>query len=215
MMNSMILARATILARSAPANTGQRALCAAVASLSFALLAACASDDALRSGLDERGRTWVSLDAAVTLARPAPRFSNAARDYLYVAPVQASATGTRRHYLWVGLGTTVDRGWPWAAPAEGATLLLTVDGLPIALPLAEWEDEGGAGLYRTPAPVYQVRRASVSLDELERIATATDIEAQVIASDGSVARYDLWDGRWSDWTPFVAGVDPAAGERPL
>jgi hypothetical protein len=181
--------------------------------LSCAWLAACASEDALRSGIDDRGRSWVTLGSAVTLAKPAPRFSNAARDYLYVAPVQSSTSGARRHYLWVGLGTTVDRGWPWAAPSDAATLLLTVDGVPVTLPLAEWEAQDGAALYETAAPVYQVRRASVSLDELERITTAAEVEAQVVASDGSVARYDLWDGQWSDWAQFVVGVDPALPEH--
>ena len=94
-------------------------------------------------------------------------------------------------------------------------LLLTVDGFPVTLPLAEWDAEGGAALYRTPAPVYQVRRASVSLDALERIIGATEIEAQIVASDGSVARYDLWDGRWSDWTAFVVGVEPTLSDRRL
>jgi hypothetical protein len=187
----------------------------AVAALACTILAACASDATLRAGLDERGRNWVSLDNTVTLARPAPRFSNAARDYLYVAPVQSSTSGTRRHYLWVGLGTTVDRGWPWAAASDAATLLLAVDGVPLTLPLAEWDAEGGSGLYRTPAPVYQVRRASVSLDALERIVSAVQIEAQIVASDGSVARYDLWDGRWSDWTAFVVGIEPKLADRRL
>jgi hypothetical protein len=186
-----------------------------VALLGVAALAGCAGDDALRSGIDDRGSSWVTLDAAVALARSAPRFSNAARDYLYLAPVLNSTSGTRRHYLWVGLATTVDRGWPWSAPSEAATLLLTVDGVPVALPLVEWDAQTGADLYRTPAPVYQVRRASVSLDELERIIAATDVEAQIVASDGSVARYDLWDGRWSDWTQFVVGVDPAPTDRGL
>jgi hypothetical protein len=187
----------------------------AVAALGLALLAACASDGgALRSHIDDRGRTYVLADATVTLARSAPRFSNAARDYLYLAPVQASTGGVRRHYLWVGLGTTVDRGWPWAAPGDAATLLLTVDGLPVTLPLVEWEAETGASLYRPPAPVYQVRRASVSLDALERIVGATEIDAQIVTAEGGVARYDLWDGRWADWTPFVVGIaSPAV--RPL
>jgi len=176
----------------------------------LASLAGCASDDALRSGLDDRGRTWTSLDATVTLARAAPRFSNAARDYLYVAPVESNNGGARRHYLWVGLATTVDRAWPWAVPADAVTLLLTLDGTPLTLPLVEWETPDGAALYKTAAPVYRVRRASVSLDVLERIAAATEIEAQVVASDGSTARYELWSGRWSDWSAFVAGVAGAA-----
>jgi hypothetical protein len=177
--------------------------------------AACASEDALRSSIDDRGRSWVTLESALTLARPAPRFSNAARDYLYLAPVQSSANGARRHYLWVGLGTTVDRGWPWAAASDASTLVLTVDGVPLTLPLTDWEAEGDVALYETPAPVYQVRRASVSLDELERIAGAAEVEAQVVASDGSVARYDFWDGQWSDWTAFVVGIEPASSDRAL
>jgi hypothetical protein len=203
------------LAAKAPTLRAQHALRCAVAALSFAVLCGCAGDDALRSGIDDRGSSWVTLDATLALARPAPRFSNAARDYLYLAPVQNSTSGARRHYLWVGLATTVDRAWAWSAPSEAATLLLTVDGVPVALPLAEWDAQDGAELYRTPAPVYQVRRASVSLDELERIVTATAIEAQIVASDGSVARYELWDGQWSDWTQFVVGVEPAPTDRGL
>jgi hypothetical protein len=176
------------------------------------LLASCASEQALNSRLDDRGRTWLSVDAPLALARPAPRFSRAARDYLYLAPVEANNAGVRRHYLWVGLGTTVDRRWPWAAPPEAATLLLTLDGTPLALPLDAWDGEQGAALYRTAAPTYAVRRASVTLDELERIAAATSIQAAVVASDGSVSEYVLWDGHWADWAAFVAQT---SGERPL
>jgi hypothetical protein len=176
-------------------------------------LAGCGSQGALRSQLDPRGQTWVSFDATVTLARPAPRFSNAARDYLYLAPVETSTNGTRRHYLWVALGTTVDRAWPWAAPPEAATLLLTLDGLPLALPLDAWSAPEGEALYSVPAPPYEVRRASVSLDELARIAAAGSIEASVVATDGGVASYELWDGRWADWQGFLAAVDPAGDFR--
>jgi hypothetical protein len=184
--------------------------------LSFAAvcasLAGCA-DSTLRTDLDGHGQTWLSLDATVTLARPAPRFSHAARDYLYLAPVENSTNGVRRHYLWIAFGTTVDRAWPWAAPPEAATLLLTLDGLPVVLPLDEWSASEGEALYSVPAPPYEVRRASVSLDELARMTLAQTIEATVISADGSVARYDLWDGRWSDWGRFLAAVDPAGESR--
>jgi hypothetical protein len=175
-------------------------------------LAGCASHAPLRSQLDEAGRTWLSADAPVALSRPAPRFSRAARDYLYLAPVEANSAGTRRQYLWVGLGTTVDRRWPWAAPPEAQTLLLVLDGTPLTLPLEPWDAPLGAGLYRPSAPAYAVRRASVSLDELARIAAAASVEAQVVRADGAVDAYELWSGSWSDWSAFVSG---AAGERPL
>ncbi len=169
-------------------------------------LAGCASRAPLHSQLDEIGRTWVSMEAPVALARPAPRFSHAARDYLYLAPVEANDAGKRKQYLWVGLGTTVDRRWPWAAPADAATLLLTLDGTPLVLPLEDWDAQQGAALYRPPAPVHTVRRASVTLDEVARIAAATTIDALVVARDGSVASYELWSGHWSDWSAFVTDV---------
>ena len=178
-------------------------------------LAGCASRGPLRSQLDETGRTWVSVEAPVALSRPAPRFSRAARDYLYLGPVEANQGGTRRHYLWVGLGTTVDRRWPWAAPPEAQTLLLVLDGTPLTLPLEPWDKPAGAELYRPAAPTYAVRRASVSLDELARIAAATSVEAQVVRRDGAADTYELWGGSWSDWSAFIAGTTatPRLGAR--
>jgi hypothetical protein len=181
--------------------------------VAFASLGGCARESVLRSELDERGQTWLSFDATVTLARPAPRFSHAARDYLYLAPVESSTNGVHRHYLWVALGTTVDRAWPGTTPPEAATLLLMLDGLPLALPLDEWSASEAKALYRVAAPPYEIRRASVSIDELARMTLADTIEASVIAADGSVARYDLWDGRWGDWEGFLAAVDPARALR--
>ena len=188
------------------------ALLALALALALAVCAGCASRAPLRSQLDETGRTWLSADAPVALSRPAPRFSRAARDYLYLAPVEANNGGARRQYLWVALGTTVDRRWPWAAPPEAQTLLLVLDGTPLTLPLEPWDGQLGQGLYRPPAPAYAVRRASVSLDELARIAAARSVEAQVVRADGAADAYELWSGSWSKWSAFVAG---AVGERAL
>jgi hypothetical protein len=176
-------------------------------------LAGCASHGPSRSQLDEAGRTWVSMEAPVALARAAPRFSHAARDYLYLAPVEANDAGTRRHYIWVGFGTTVDRLWSWAAPPDSQTLLLVLDGTPLALPLESWDGREGEGLYRPPVPTYAVRRASVSLDQLTRIAAATAVEALVVAGDGNTAAYELWNGHWADWSTFVAGVGASVADR--
>jgi hypothetical protein len=174
------------------------------------ITAGCASDEPLRSTLDDKGLTWVSMDRTVTLARPVPRFSAAARDYIYIAPVEANDMGTRSHYLWIGLGTTVDRAWGRAAPNAAVTLVLLLDGKPVALPLSSWDADLNAALYDTPAPVYQVQRARVTLDQLERIATAQSIDVQVVADDGSVAGYELWDGAWSDWHAFLTAVETSS-----
>ena len=174
----------------------------------LAALGGCSGGESLRSTLDDRGTTWVSATSIVTLARPVPRFSAAARDYLYVAPLEVNRMGALRHYLWVGLGTTVDRAWQAAAPATAATLVVKLDGVPVVLPLGAWDVRFTPEPYSTPAPVYQVLRAAVSQDQLARLADARSIEVQVIADDGTAARYELWHGAWSDLRAFIARVAP-------
>ena len=177
----------------------------AIAVATFAaLIAGCATDAPLQSTLDEKGRTWVSTDALVTLARATPTLSNAARDYLYLAPVEINTNGVRRHYLWVGLGSTVDRKWQSSTPATATSVVLAPDGLNVALPLTAWDAELPLSLHSTPAPVYQVQRAPISLDQLDRLARATSVDVLVVAADGSTATYELWGGAWADWGPFVA-----------
>jgi hypothetical protein len=165
----------------------------------------CATSPPLESEIDSKGRTEVRSTAVVTLARAQPRFSEAARDYLYLAPVERNEQGTRRYYLWLGLATTVDRPWVFAEPKEAETLVLVIDGLPVALPLSSWDAPPDVV---TPAPIYAVRRAQVTLDELERLTSAASIEVRVTMTDGAPAPFSIWRGEWTDWLPFVAGVDP-------
>jgi hypothetical protein len=48
----------------------------------------------------------------------------------------------------------------------------------------------------------------VTLDQLERVATASSIEVQVLTADGARESFSLWRGSWSDWLPFVVGIEP-------
>jgi hypothetical protein len=181
--------------------------------LTALVLAGCARDEPLRATLDAKGRTWVGPDLMLTLARAAPRYSVAARDYLYIAPVETNEMGVRRQHLWLGLGTTVDREWRTAAPSTAAKVVLVLDGAPMALTLTPWESAAGAPAIETPAPVYQVQRASVSLDQLERLANAQAVEVQVVTDGGAAEAYELWDGAWTDWQAFVTHGAPG-GEPP-
>ncbi|MEO8465212.1 MAG: hypothetical protein ABI640_07705 [Gammaproteobacteria bacterium] len=176
-----------------------------------ALLAGCAAEAPLKSTLDEKGRTWVSADALVTLASATPNLSNAARDYLYLAPIEINTTGVRRHYLWVGLGSTVDRKWQSSVPANATSVVLAPDGLNVTLPLTAWDAELPLSMYSTPAPVYQMQRAPISLDQLERLARAGAVEVLVVAADGSTATYTLWNGAWAAWEPFVRQSETTMG----
>jgi hypothetical protein len=170
-----------------------------------ALTAGCAAEAPLTSALDEKGRTEVRATTLMTLARPVPRFSEAARDYLYLAPVEINERGTRHHYLWLGLATTVDHRWLWAERGEPATLVLVFDGLPVAVPLSPWD--AAPPEFATPAPRYAELRAAVTLDELEHLATAGSIDVALLTADGERLEFAPWRGSWGDWLPFVAGVE--------
>jgi hypothetical protein len=173
----------------------------------LAAIFGCASEPPVQSTLDDKGVTWSRTPALITLARSAPRFSAAARDYLYVAPMEANDTGNRRHYLWLGSASTVDRARSGATPTSGVALLIVVDGVPMALPLTQWEPDFGTPPHDAPAPIYSAQRAQVTLDQLERIANAQRMEVELVTDDGAALRYELWDGAWSQWHAFIIGVD--------
>jgi hypothetical protein len=181
----------------------------ALLGIALAVIAGCAAEAPLTSAIDAKGRTESRTTALVTLARAAPRFSETARDYLYLSPFALNEMGTRRYYLWVGLATTVDRDWLWAEQGTPTALVLHFDGMPVALPLEPWE--GLPENLATPAPVHDVRRAQVTLDQLERLATAAAIGVELVGADGARTRFDSWRGRWADWLPFIAGIAPPPG----
>jgi hypothetical protein len=170
----------------------------------------CASEPSVQTTLDEKGVTWSSTPALITLARSAPRFSASARDYLYIAPVEANDSGTRRHYLWLGAASTVDRARSGATPSSGVTLLIIADGVPMALPLTPWEQGFGTPPDDAPAPIYATQRAQVTLDQLEWFANAQSVDVELVTNDGAALRYELWDGAWSQWHAFVVGVDESS-----
>ena len=173
----------------------------------LATIYGCASEPPVQTTLDDNGVTWSRAATLITLARSAPRFSAAARDYLYIAPIEANDSGKRRHYLWLGSASTVDRARSGAAPTSGIALLVIVDGMPMALPLAPWEQSFGAAPHDAPAPLYETQRAQVTLDLVERLANAQTIEVQLVTADGTALRYELWDGAWAQWHAFVLGVE--------
>ncbi|MGI9225010.1 MAG: hypothetical protein ACR2QX_11070 [Woeseiaceae bacterium] len=173
-------------------------LIAAVAALS-----ACATQVPVVSRLDSSGITVVTLDDALVLSRPAPRLAALVQDYAYIGPVRVNRMGKIDHYLWVGFASTVDREFINASTAEAVTLALVVDGQPMILALDDWSTRLDHPPYDTAAPIYATLATPVSLDQIDRIASATSVEALFIAENAAVARYRMWAGTWATWTLFV------------
>lgn len=182
--------------------TSSRRGAIAVATL---LLAGCATSDPMNSWFDsDTALTCASLREPLVVARSVNRVSVAGRDYAYLGPIDINRMGRHDYYLWIGMASTVD----WAVLDEtrpqAATLVLVVDGVPMDFPLAPWHPGLDALPYPLKAPVYDTFVARASLDQLERIAAANSVTVQFALDDGRGSSYELWSGRWLDWTQFTA-----------
>lgn len=166
-------------------------------------LSACSTQLPVVSRLDSSGITVVTLDDALVLARPAPQLAAVVQDYAYIGPVRVNRMGEIDNYLWIGFASTVDREFINASTAQAVTLALVVDGQPMLLALDDWSTSLDHPPYETAAPIYATLAARASLDQIDRIASATSVEALFIAENGVIARYRKWAGTWATWTLFV------------
>jgi len=167
--------------------------------LASASLAAC-SGTPIVERLDERaGMTLTSAREPLVFARTDPRYSRSARDYLYVGPFETNRQGAREYHLWVGVATTLDRGFV-ATPEElPQTLYVTVDGEPIELELKPLDEVVRltieAPIYATAVRLKAAVAARVTLQQLQLLAAAA-IDEVTVATPGerSLRTYLLWTG---------------------
>ena len=179
-----------------------------------AAVAACSgSGGALVETLDERaGMMIVRSREPLVFARTEPRYSRSARDYLYLGPLATNRQGVREHYLWVGVATTLDRGF--IAPAADAPRMLyvTVGGEPMELPLRPIGEvvrsTGDRPLYSTTVPLRAELAARVTLQQLELIDAERPASVAVQVDGESAPRaYTRWDDD-ADFSAFLADQAP-------
>jgi len=168
-------------------------------------IAACSHSNGLVETLDERaGMTIERSSDTLVFARTEPRYSRSARDYLYLGPLATNRQGVREYYLWVGVATTLDRGF--IAPEADAprTLYVTVNGEPMELPLRPLGEVVRVTidepLYRTAVPLRAELAARVTLQQLALI-DAERLASVAVSIDGtSVPRAYT---RWEDGASFA------------
>ena len=152
------------------------------------------------SRLDSSGFTVETMGNAIVLSRPTPQLAASARDYVYLGPVEINHMGERDHYLWVGLASTVDRTFESIKPETATRMVLLVDGQPMMLPLDNWITSLDQLPYDTIAPLYAKMSARASLNQIQRIASAQTVEVHIVATDGTVAHYRMWQGDFPSWS---------------
>ena len=183
-----------------------RGCCAAL--LTASTLCGCASTVApVESRLDmNTGVTVQTLDQAIVLARPIPRLATSARDYAYLGPVEINRMGTREYYLWIGIGSTLDRSFAGEPRPTATTLHLMLDGEPMPLPLSAWHEEIDAPPYAVGTPGHEHLRTRVSLDQLRRIGRAGSIDVRIGGAGATTGRYRIWHGGWDEFANFTNEV---------
>jgi hypothetical protein len=182
--------------------------------LAASLVAGCAHDAALIERLDEHGVT-ISRDAApLVFARTESRYSRSARDYLYLGPVETNRQGVRDYYLWVGIATTLDRGFIAPTVEIPHMLYLNVQGEPIELPLRPWSevlrDAGPEPLYETAVDTDTALAARVTLQQLELFAAEALASVTTATANGDTREYFRWEKR-QGWLDFIAALASRAG----
>ena len=193
-----------------------RSTAARIASVaSLALLAACGSSTrVVRERLDEAsGITVRAGGEPMVFARTEVQYSRSGRDYLYFGPVETNRQGVREYYLWVGVATTIDRGY-LAPPGElPEQVFVVVAGEPMDLAVKPWrEREPGLRdrrVYGTPVKLRAELAARITLDQLRRLASEPLQSVRVVDHDGNERVYYRWH-EGSDWPTFLASL--ARGE---
>jgi hypothetical protein len=118
----------------------------------------------------------------------------------------------REYYLWVGIATTLDRGFI-APPAETPRMLyVTVNGEPIELPLEPWHElvrtEIGDPVYATAVPLHAELAARVTLQQLALL-NGAELETVAVAAgtEGATRTYVRWESGagFGDFLTSVAG----------
>lgn len=154
------------------------------------------------------GVTATRATVPLVLYREQSGLAAHARDFVYLGPIEVNRMGDYRYYLWLGIWSTVqDRDV--SAQRDGfESIVLFVDGEPLALELAGWTP-AAAGLSEPvyPKPVASAADAyyAVTLDQVRLIARATDIRLQGIGFGN--ASYEPWDQQASAMRSLAAFVD--------
>jgi hypothetical protein len=117
-----------------------------------------------------------------------------ARDYVYLAPIEVNRSGSFRHYLWLGIWSTLDDSRPGQSRDGFESIVVFADGEPLPLEVSGWTPEAiGASepVYMKPVASAADAYYEVTLDQLRLIAEANDVRLQ---SGGSrIETYEPWD----------------------
>lgn len=172
------------------------------------LLAACGSRGGVLERLDaDSALTIVTAQGLLAFAKTDARLSRSARDYIYLGPVEINERGTRTHYLWIGVASTIDRDYLNAAAPIPAVLYVEIGGAPMEFELHRVEELlpelGEVRLYEPAVSTGVVLLARITVDQLRRMSASGLPSIRVAGANGDLSEYLLWNDE-RPWTEFAA-----------
>ena len=173
-----------------------------------ALLVACSTTLQIEERFSEAtATTWRVAGSVMVFERTEARYSRSTRDYVYIGPVAVNRRGSYEYLLWVGIGSTLDRGFlaPEASLPEAITLFVGEE--PLELILTEWKLRApgleGETPYAPPVTVQWQLGARVTLDQIELLDLPGSERLILKTTDGVAREFRLWDDI-ANWQTFVA-----------
>lgn len=174
----------------------------AMIALAALLLAACASapNDSLTRSLDDSsGESFTHVMEPLRLATERPGLSVVGKDYLLMAPVVVTGTQNAGQYLWLAVGTTVDRTLNGAPTPDLDRIVLVVDGSLMTFDLTEWRETAQKEPFDVPIMISRSFATPLTNNQLAKIANAVELQAFVTNSEHRSPRYALVHGEPRDW----------------
>jgi hypothetical protein len=155
--------------------------------------------------------TGMTVDVAprpMVFARTEARYSRSTRDYIYLGPVETNRQGLREYFLWIGVATTLDRGYLAPELEFPVSVQLQLQGgEPLLFELSPWSQAipglSPANAYRTQVALRGQLGARATRDQLRLIAEAAPTSIRIGTAAGTTRIYDLWEREPVDWTPLL------------
>lgn len=162
-----------------------------------AVIAACQSSGGVLERLDvESGLTVVTDSEPVVFSRTQSQFSRSARDYIYLGPVEVNERGTREFFLWVGVASTIDRGFLASEATTPEMLYLNLEGEPMEFELRPWDERvsqlSRQTIYEPVVAPATVLAAPVTLDQLALISEQQPRTIRIAVPGQPTVEYVLW-----------------------
>ena len=161
----------------------------------LSITACAASGPTVHDRLDPlTGVTVTFVNSPLMLFRDNPARAAYARNFLHLGPIQVNRGGSNRHYLWLGIWSTMERTDTTDYRSSFESIILFADGEPLSLELAGWTPEAinlSAPPYLKPVASTADGYYEVTADQIRLIAAAGDISLRTTGS--SSGDYEMWD----------------------